>query len=544
MRQHLKFYMVAIAMAMALTMCVATTKSTPPDPTDLGVLDGFTNSMAVAANASGQVVGACFSGFMGGQRAFLWLPEAAYGLAAGMHDLGVLDGCVSSFAVAINSHGQVIGHAWDTMGRPHAFLWLPEPAYGLDAGLNALNGLDGEVDSFARDLNDAGQIVGISGMDVGEYWLEDHVFIWQDGVATALTMANGSPIYVSDNVAGQCLTETGQVIGRYEDDTSLSEWPIRRAVLWDNGTATVLTPEGVYSEAIAINAHGEVVGRYEEAEDVFLWLPEAAYGLEAGCHLLAAEAEHFISNQIFVHGISDAGQILGRNSKGNHLVPDGPGEGEGIWVEDPGFLWVWQNGAFQQIATMNASDAAFDMNAAGQAAGYSTEIIWDEEWNISQIQRGHFWSEATGLLTLPTLGGDNIQVLGIGPDGLAVGGSSLVDNTAFHACTWAPASPPPPPSDSVLDLSDATVLVRGKNVAVQVTLTNPTATTASNTTFTTATLGDVPASGSMKVGTIKAGAGKTCTLQFKNVPAGEASLVLEGTCSLGDFSRTQTVIVP
>jgi len=95
-----------------------------------------------------------------------------------------------------------------------------------------------------------------------------------------------------------------------------------------------------------------------------------------------------------------------------------------------------------------------------------------------------------------------------------------------------------------ISVGRATAATKGRRVIVQVPLTNRSATPAASVTLTTATLAGVPANGALRIGTVRPGATVTCTLSFKALPSGGARLVLEGTSSLGVFSRTQLVQAP
>ncbi len=149
----------------------------------LGTLGGG-SSVAMDINDSGQVVGGAQNS-SGDMRPFLWLPSAAYGLSAGMNDLGTLGGDsrrVSHRAEAINGSGQVVGMSYTAGGERHAFLWLPSAAYGLLAGMNDLGTLSGGDISWAFDIDDSGSVVGTSNMTGGDF----HAFVWEDGTLSDL----------------------------------------------------------------------------------------------------------------------------------------------------------------------------------------------------------------------------------------------------------------------------------------------------------------------------------------------------------------------
>ncbi|MBU0617593.1 MAG: hypothetical protein KKI02_07740, partial [Planctomycetes bacterium] len=150
----------------------------PAGLNSLGTLGG-NSSVARDVNDSGQVVGGAQNS-SSNMRPFLWLPTPAYGLPAGMNDLGTLGGDsprIIHRAQAINSSGEVIGLSYTAAGDARAFIWLPSAAYGLSAGMSDLGTLPGGDTSWAFGINDYGRVVGTSNVTGGDF----HAFIWADG---------------------------------------------------------------------------------------------------------------------------------------------------------------------------------------------------------------------------------------------------------------------------------------------------------------------------------------------------------------------------
>ena len=64
-------------------------------------------------------------------------------------DLGTLGGAAGNYTVfdrmarGINNKGEVAGYWYDPGNHVHAFLWLPQAAYGLPAGMNDLGARPG-----------------------------------------------------------------------------------------------------------------------------------------------------------------------------------------------------------------------------------------------------------------------------------------------------------------------------------------------------------------------------------------------------------------
>jgi len=261
--------------------------------TDIGNL-GKKNSISHSINDYRQIVGSSES--LDNGRAFLWLPEPAYGLPAGMNDLGTLGGVVSdakdinnrgqvvgksailsqlivmhaflwengsmqdlgtlegsfSEAFAINDHGIVVGRAEGKPGDPfNAFIWLSEPAYGLSEGMNRIG--DPSMVSAALDINNEGYVVGALRRDSPYH----QAFIWEIGSSNAMQTimeAKSTAIAINDN---------GWVVGGFEIEPETS---VNHAFLFRNGQVTDLnnmidTNSGwILTSATDISNSGFIVG--------------------------------------------------------------------------------------------------------------------------------------------------------------------------------------------------------------------------------------------------------------------------------------------
>jgi probable HAF family extracellular repeat protein len=130
--------------------------------TDLGSLGGTGRGNGILAydiNNQGQVVG--YSDLKGNANfhAFLWTS------ATGMQDLGTVSGDVNSIAIAINDAGDVVGASLDAMFNPRAYL----RQNGVMNDLNALVPANTPLHLLlACSINSNGQIVGLAVTSSGE----------------------------------------------------------------------------------------------------------------------------------------------------------------------------------------------------------------------------------------------------------------------------------------------------------------------------------------------------------------------------------------
>jgi len=210
----------------------------PGDPvTDLGALgtDQFLESVATAISPDGRfVVGWSDAATNGQVRAFLATPvngqwnsgcstceEPNNPLLVNLGTLQAAD--LASSATAVNSLGEVVGWSYGGVGGYMAFLirplvngqgqpiqWFADDGTGANALMTSLGTLGG-TNSWARDINAAGQIVGEADTADGS----THAFLWQDGTMVDLgtlggTGSSAAAINASGQIAGWALNAAGQ----------------------------------------------------------------------------------------------------------------------------------------------------------------------------------------------------------------------------------------------------------------------------------------------------------------------------------------------
>jgi probable HAF family extracellular repeat protein len=279
---------------------------------NLGTLpEGGYESLANAVNSSGQVVGFAtntvpddFSLFGTTQaRAFLWQK----GL---MQDLGTLGGSDST-ALLVNEQGQIVGESY-TSSSPSAYCAnigfpLTTGAFLWENGKMTDLGSFGGSCTFASDLNIRGQVIGLSTLP-GD--TAQHPFLWDHGVLTDLGTLGGN---IGSGVA---LNDAGDVVGW----ASLPGDQFIHASLWKNNTMIDLGTVGgdACSQGFSINLTGQVVGVSEPAAvsepgcdfsqpRAFLW--EGGGPMVDLNALIPPDSTLFLT---FPETINDRGEITGR----------------------------------------------------------------------------------------------------------------------------------------------------------------------------------------------------------------------------------------
>ena len=293
---------------------------------DLGTLpEGGYESFANAVNSKGQVIGGALNtisdqntlgapGYPTQTRAFLWEKGA-------MQDLGTLGGS-DALAQFINEQGQIVGWSY-TSSAPNTscpgFLPLATGSFIWDRahGIQDLGTLGGTC-TLVTGLNNNGKAVGI-------YVNDEQIqrgFLWQNGIIQDLGASLGG-----DFQSPEAINDRGSVAGW----SYLAGNTFYHAALWqgvDNITDLGVVAGDECSFATAINSKSQIVGSslgdgctFDDKSNAFLWESDSLYDLNT---LIPAGASLHL---LLALGINDRGEIAGTglDSGGNRhdflLIP-------------------------------------------------------------------------------------------------------------------------------------------------------------------------------------------------------------------------------
>jgi probable HAF family extracellular repeat protein len=278
---------------------------------DLGTLpEGGYESEASSVNSRGQVVGTAFNTIPDpvGLNVFndIFSPTQARAFLwqdGTMQDLGTLGGNDAA-AFLINEKGQVMGWSYASTTTPGGCfpLVLGSFLWDQEHGMRNLGDFGGAC-TLAYDLNNRGQVVGFSVLEDGT----SRGFLWQDG---SLRDLGGVP---GGNTTAFVVNEAGQAAGV----GSAPEAAFFHALFWPKvGEAIDLGTIGTdpCSSAKAINNNGQVVGdsislanctTSLDASRAFLWQDGAIFDLNA---LIPPGSPLYL---VHPQTINDRGEIAG-----------------------------------------------------------------------------------------------------------------------------------------------------------------------------------------------------------------------------------------
>lgn len=355
-------------------------------------------------------------------------------------DLGTLS--VGSNVTDLNDAGWVVGSIYERSGY-RAFLWLPHPALGLDTGMHDLGALADGASARARAIDDAGRVVGSSRLTAGPFDFDWRGFVWDQGTMTDLGTLGLWPSSFAEgindvgDVAGSvaafgCLPILWLPEPRYGLPAGINELPTIDLFNWPEGRASDL------------NNHGQVVGFVIRSCDApnsfhpYLWLPEPAFGLPAGPHDLLPDAPNdgFWSEAV---AINDLGEIVGYQTTDFEvfepllwrdavaetlLLPPGFGSGSARDLNEAGQVvgsgnalpptashaLLWQDGQVFDLDDLIVGASGWELggasaiNGSGQIAGIG---LYNGE------RRGFLLTPVDGPLDIPTLGAAGAALLAL-----------------------------------------------------------------------------------------------------------------------------------
>jgi probable HAF family extracellular repeat protein len=248
--------------------------------TDLGVLPGGSDSQVNWISANGLMTGVGTNGQLDPLLQippFLQFPQIRgifWGHDGVITDVGALPGTYFANPYAVNSRGEVVGYAMNTIPDPNSLATPPNQtrAFRWDAenGMQDLGTLPGGTDAMAGIINERGQVVGWSYVDSTPsvvcanlyessrqgFFLTTASFIWDktNGMRDLGGFGGTCTLAVALNNGGQIVGTSGLT-----GDTQFQFHPF----VWEaeTGIVDLLDPsDGRFGFARAINDHGEIVG--------------------------------------------------------------------------------------------------------------------------------------------------------------------------------------------------------------------------------------------------------------------------------------------
>lgn len=340
-----------LLLALGLAASAGTAPAQEYTVTDLGVLPGDTSSWAIFINSSGQVTGCLdtstsqsdLCNFVDPGDAFVWSS------ANGMQNLGTLPGDDFSVGFFISDAGDVVGSSWNLQTQNgHGFVWTQS---GGMVDLGTLTGSGGY--SAADAMTTAGVIVGESALSNGDV----DAVVWTKS-GSGYTIRDLGHLPTAPYTYPYDINNKNQIIGiAYfnEQGTEYHGFFASTTTGWkDLGTL----PDGQLSVADWINDSGITVGQSTSTE----------YPNGVAVYWDTSRKIHIIGTlpggtTSYAGYISDSNIVLGEST-----IAGG---------DTHAFSWT-AKGGFTDLNTLISPDSGWDlnhasaMNTSGEIVGFGT----------------------------------------------------------------------------------------------------------------------------------------------------------------------------
>ena len=267
--------------------------------------------------------------------------------------------------VDLNRRGQVLGWGYLDVGV-EVFLWDQKHGYKfIDALAHEL-----EIPVKAAAFNDRGQIVSTQPIEPDGAFLR--AVIWQQGKGLQFLQ----PAPGDDSSVATDINNRGEVVGisgPYPNESAIGE----RSVIWDRQGRVTVIPAFPYSESdrpYAMNDAGQVVGANYVSGEVRGYIWDRKSGLRA--------IEGLISGRPgILHAINDHGEAVGSSSfyngtSGAHAI---------FWSEATGTVDLGDlPGAIENSFASDINNRR-QIVGYGTGPGGSKAVIWDSAGQIHDL---------------------------------------------------------------------------------------------------------------------------------------------------------------
>ena len=234
--------------------------------TDLGVLAGGIGSQVIWVSANGLMGGASDNGQQDPLHPAWPQVHAVLWEHGQMTDLGTLAGGYDSSANAVNSRGEIVGQAYNTIPDPNSLFgygYQSRAFYWNNGAMQDLGTLGTGTDAMAGLINEQGQVVGRSYINsipnptcagISAFNFTTGSFLWdKENGMKDIGSLGGACTLAND------LNNHGQIVG----GSSLTGDTTVHPFVWNaaSGITDLLNPsDSSYGFADGENAHGDVAG--------------------------------------------------------------------------------------------------------------------------------------------------------------------------------------------------------------------------------------------------------------------------------------------